>query len=85
MAVFLNTDAAYQDFQMLRNDEFFTDKTGMIEKISRKINTKNRFICITKPRRFGKTSILNMLGAYYGKSCCSKALFDGLQASRCDA
>ena len=40
MAVFLNTDAAYQDFQMLRNDEFFTDKTGMIEKISRKINTK---------------------------------------------
>ena len=85
MAVFLNTDAAYQDFQMLRNDEFFTDKTGMIEKISRKINTKNRFICITKPRRFGKTSILNMLGAYYGKSCCSKALFDGLQASRCEA
>lgn len=38
-------------------------------------------MCITKPRRFGKTSILNMLGTYYGKECNSKSLFDNLSIS----
>lgn len=69
MALYLNTDAAYKDFQMLRNDKYFVDKSAMIEKINERIKTKNRFLCITKPRRFGKTSALNMLGAYYGKGC----------------
>lgn len=82
MAVYLNTDSSYEDFRMLRNDIFFVDKSAIIEKISRQINTKNRFICITKPRRFGKTSVLNMLGAYYGKAVCAKGLFDGLNISK---
>lgn len=81
MARYLNTDAAFKDFQMLRNDRYFVDKSGIIEKINDRVKTKNRFLCITKPRRFGKTSILNMLGAYYGKACPSNALFDTLKIS----
>lgn len=81
MAIYLNTNAAYKDFEMLRNDRYFVDKSAMIEKVSERIKTKNRYLCITKPRRFGKTSALNMLGAYYGKAYPSDALFEGLDIS----
>ena len=68
MTLYLNTNVAYKDFQMLRNDKYFVDKSFIIEKVNERVKTKNRFLCITKPRRFGKTSVLNMLGAYYGKA-----------------
>lgn len=78
MSVYLNTSSAYKDFTMLRNDEFFVDKSCIIEQINKKISTKNRYLCITKPRRFGKTSLLNMLGTYYCKAYDTKSLFDDL-------
>lgn len=82
MALYLNTNAAYKDFQMLSSDKYFVDKSAIIEKVNERVKTKNRFLCVTKPRRFGKTSVLNMLGAYYGKAYPSKVLFDGLEISR---
>ncbi|MDE7415653.1 MAG: ATP-binding protein [Lachnospiraceae bacterium] len=83
MAVCLNTESAYNIFNMLTHDEFFVDKSGILEKMNTRINTMNRYICITKPRRFGKTSMLNMLGAYYCKAYDSRELFDGLNGSKC--
>lgn len=85
MTVCLNTNSAYKDFKMLTNDEFFVDKSDIIEKINKRINTKNRFLCVTKPRRFGKTSVLNMLGAYYGKTYDSKSIFDNLNISQSES
>ena len=82
MAFCLNSNYPYKDFNMLVHDVFFVDKSGIIEHISKKIRTKDRFLCITKPRRFGKTSVLNMLGAYYGKAYDSKPLFDNLAVSK---
>ncbi len=82
MALYLNADTAYKDFQILRKDPYFVDKSSIIAKINARIKTKNRFLCITKPRRFGKTSVLNMLGAYYGRSFPSKELFDSLLISK---
>ena len=81
MAVCLNTDSSYKNFSMLAHDKFFVDKSGIIEIINTRINTSSRFLCITKPRRFGKTSVLNMLGAYYGSTFNSKELFDSLKIS----
>lgn len=82
MAVYLNTSAAYKDFQMLSREKYFVDKSAVIAKVSERIHTKNRYLCVTKPRRFGKTSVLNMLGAYYGKAYGSKELFDNLSISK---
>lgn len=83
MAVYINSNTAYKDFQMLSSDKFFVDKSLIIDKVNERIHTKNRCLCITKPRRFGKTSVLNMLGAYYGKSYPSSAIFDQLKISHC--
>ncbi len=85
MALYLNTNAAYKDFWMLRNDKYFVDKSDIIEKVSERIKTKDRYLCITKPRRFGKTSVLNMLGAFYGKTYPSNELFDDLKISKSES
>lgn len=85
MTLYLNTNAAYKDFEMLRNDRFFVDKSSIIAKVNERIKTKNRYLCITKPRRFGKTSVLNMLGAYYCKAYPAKGLFDSLEISRSES
>ncbi len=82
MALYLNTNASCKDFQMLCSSRYFVDKSAIIEKINERIKTKNRFLCITRPRRFGKTSVLHMLGAYYGKACPCRELFDSLDISR---
>lgn len=82
MAIYFNTNAAYKDFQILSSDKYFVDKSNIIEKINERIHTKNRYLCITKPRRFGKTSLLNMLGAYYGKAYPSASIFDNLNISQ---
>ncbi len=84
MAVCLNTATALILYKELTNSEYFVDKSAMIEKMNKHIRTNSKNVCITKPRRFGKTSVLNMLGAYYGKAYDSKELFDNLKISKSD-
>lgn len=55
----------------------YVDKTMLIEQINRTINTPNKLVCISRPRRFGKSYAARMLSAYYDSSCDSHSLFDG--------
>ena len=72
-----------------RNDGFlesvrskiYVDKTGLIAQANELINTEDKFICISRPRRFGKSIALKMLAAYYSRGCDSRALFAGLEIS----
>lgn len=81
MAVYLNTGSALTLNQSIKN-EYFVDKSDIIRAINKRIRTSTKYICITKPRRFGKTSVLNMLGAYYCKAGDSQSIFDNLNISR---
>ncbi|MBQ3566958.1 MAG: AAA family ATPase [Oscillospiraceae bacterium] len=47
----------------------------LIDITNKLINTEQRFICISRPRRFGKSIAANMLTAYYSRGCDSKELF----------
>lgn len=82
MAVCLNTKSALILYQELLNSEYFVDKSAIIENISKRIRTNTKYVCITKPRRFGKTSILNMLGAYFNKAFSAKEVFNTLEISK---
>ncbi len=64
-------------FSEIRND-VYVDKTALISQINQIINTPRRLICISRPRRFGKSFAAQMLCAYYGKTCDSSMLFDDL-------
>ncbi|MDR1644149.1 MAG: AAA family ATPase [Clostridiales bacterium] len=61
---------------------FYIDKSGMIAYLNSCLGTKNRFVCATRPRRFGKTAAAHMISAYYDKSVRSDELFADLKISR---
>ncbi len=80
---YLNTNRPLLLFRQTLNDELYVDKSLMIDSISKCINNAARkYICITRPRRFGKTVNANMLGAYYTKGYNSHDIFKNLQASQ---
>ncbi len=84
MAIYLNTDKSFENYRELVNEKYFIDKSFMITLLNQEISTKNKYICITRPRRFGKSSIVDMLGAYYCKAVDSKNIFDRLNISKSD-
>lgn len=67
-----NNDAFKKDLR----SEIFIDKSLLIKEINKKLGTNSSFMCVTRPRRFGKTMALSMLNAYYSKGSHSKELFD---------
>lgn len=57
--------------------KIYVDKTGLISCTNALINTKEKFVCVSRPRRFGKSMTLEMLAAYYSRGCDSAELFKG--------
>lgn len=82
MSIYLNTNTALENYKELLASKYFIDKSKIIERLNECISTSNKYICITKPRRFGKSSVINMLGAYYTKKNNSKNIFDNLNISK---
>ena len=77
MGRFLNPDNGA--FSEAVNSEIYIDKTRLLEYINQVINTTSKFICNSRPRRFGKSMTADMLSAYYSRGCDSKKLFQGLE------
>ncbi len=75
---YLNTNTQIILFRDALNSEIYVDKSKLIGKISPMIRTNGKYICITRPRRFGKTVNANMLGAYYTKGYDTHELFENL-------
>ena len=65
-------------FRETIRSRIYVDKTNLIAWINRLLNTKEKFVCVSRPRRFGKTVTLEMLAAYYSCGCNSADLFRGL-------
>lgn len=73
MAVYLNPSA--KSFEEAVNSDIYVDKTEMIKEINSVLGTKQKYVSVSRPRRFGKTMAADMLCAYYGKSNDTKELF----------
>lgn len=59
MTVYLNTKRQFENYKELSMEEYF---------INKKISTKNKHVCITRAWRFDKSSIADILGAYYSNA-----------------
>ena len=68
-------------FWAAKNSEIYVDKSGLISYTNKVLGSEQRFICVSRPRRFGKSMTANMLTAYYSNGCDSAALFDDLEIS----
>jgi len=82
MGILLNPGNA--EFKMSFNSDIYVDKSELIIQTNSILNKENRFVCISRPRRFGKSMAANMLTAYYSCGCDSKVFFDKLKISKAD-
>ena len=78
----LYIDQGNFSFAQAMNDVIYVDKSALLGHLNRMVNTRRKFVCVTRPRRFGKSLAAQMLCAYYDRSCDSRSLFEGLSIAR---
>jgi len=77
MGVYLNP--GNEGFRKAIRSKIYVDKTGLIEHTNECLDTEQQYICVSRPRRFGKSMALKMLAAYYDCGCDSSELFAGFK------
>ena len=73
MGLYLNP--GNEAFRIAVSSEIYVDKSEMISFINQRLRQDKRYICVSRPRRFGKSTAANMLMAYYDRGCDSEELF----------
>lgn len=71
-------------FQEAINSMIYVDKSELISYTNRMLSTMQKNICVSRPRRFGKSMAADMLVAYYSRGCDSRSLFAGKKAEKGD-
>lgn len=83
MGIYLNpTD---KSFRISRRSKIYVDKSGLISYLNGVLDTEQRFVCVSRPRRFGKSMAANMVAAYYTRSRDAKESFRGLKIEQDDS
>ena len=77
MGIYLNP--GNKGFWESVRSEIYVDKSHLIACTNRFLNTEDKYVCVSRPRRFGKSMALKMLAAYYSRGCDSSDLFKGLK------
>lgn len=89
MGRYLNSKRAALLYRKEANAAYFVDKTRLLDELavffetgesgSAQSGTGTPYICITRPRRFGKTVMANMIASYFGMGMDSRNIFDRLE------
>ena len=80
MGIYLNP--GNNKFKRAVNSDIYVDKTGLIKYTNSIVDTLQSCVCVSRPRRFGKSMAADMLTAYYSKGCDSRELFSGLEIAK---
>ena len=84
MGILLNPDNI--DFYNAVNySELYVDKTELIKYTNKVLFGEQKYICVSRPRRFGKSMAANMLTAYYSRGCDSREMFSKYKIARADS
>ncbi len=76
MGVFLNPGPGL--LRRGRNSNPYVDKSMLIAHLNSVVNTEHLYVCVSRPRRFGKSMAANMISAYYDRTVDGAAEFAGL-------
>lgn len=82
MGMFLNSTVPYDAYKEMASDQYFVDKSMLIDELEPALNKANKYYCFTRPRRFGKSVMANMVAAYYGKAYDSSEIFNELEIAQ---
>lgn len=69
-------------FKRAVNSDIYVDKTGLMKYTNSIVDTLQSCVCVSRPRRFGKSMAADMLTAYYSKGCDSRELFSSLEIAK---
>lgn len=83
MGTYLNPEP--KRFAESISSEIYVDKSGIIAYTNSVLDTEQKYICVSRPRRFGKSMAVGMLAAYYGCQKTSGKLFAGLRIETVDS
>lgn len=95
MGVYLNSRKPHDNYKKTVDSTYFVDKSMLLKELIPIVESpkglhvkngenqgkSNEYICITRPRRFGKTVMANMIAAFFGKGQDSGAIFRKLSIS----
>ena len=82
MGIYLNGTTAYTLYKNETIEPYFVDKSKILEEFFPMVVSGNKHICITRPRRFGKTIMANMIAAFFSKNNDAADIFEGLYVSK---
>ncbi|OON91846.1 MAG: AAA family ATPase [Epulopiscium sp. Nele67-Bin002] len=80
--MYLNTKQGFNNFKKIVSSDLYVDKSMILDILNKRVNKDNCYICITRPRRFGKSEITNLIESYYSTAIDSKKFFDKLEISK---
>ena len=80
MGIYLNP--GNEGFRTSLRSKIYVDKTELIAYTNDVFDTEQKFICVSRPRRFGKTMAAKMLTAYYSCGCDSREMFQRLEIAK---
>ncbi len=84
MGFYLNSEKSYEIYRSEVLKPYFVDKTLILEELCPLAEQGNNHICITRPRRFGKTVMANMISAFFSRGTDSAGLFGRLAIAKSD-
>ena len=85
MGFYLNSGKSHAIYKSEASKPYFVDKTLILEELCPLVEQGNNHICITRPRRFGKTVMANMISAFFSKGVDSTELFEKLAIGKTNA
>ena len=62
MGIYVNPGEAL--LKMAVNSRVYVDKSMILHELNQVLNSEDRFVCVARPRRFGKSMAGNMIAAY---------------------
>ena len=83
MGIYLNPGD--DRFRMDRRSEIYVDKSGLIACLNRVCKSAERFVCVSRPRRFGKSMAANMIAAYYDHHTTAQSVFEQMKIAQYDS
>ncbi len=80
MGRYLNSRVPFEKYKQIAGTRFFVDKTLLLEDVIDAVDGDGQnYLCITRPRRFGKSVMANMVAAFWGNSAEKDGVFGKLQ------
>ena len=79
---YINPRMLKENFERVRHSNYFVDKTGIINEVLKYIGVQERYLCLTRPRRFGKTTNVQMVACFLARGLEAEELFEGLEVTK---